>query len=75
MWEVEVGELGCGSESVSVELTTINHTCHILYSPVSVDLRLLSVLEIAGPWEKPDKQNFPSGTASHNRLEFILGPA
>lgn len=59
MGEVEVAELLCGSGSVYLDLTTINHACHIPYSPVSVDLRLISVLQIAGPREK---QNFPSGT-------------
>lgn len=66
MRELEGAALCCGSESVYVELTTINRTCHIPYSLVSVDLWLLSVLDIAGPQEKPDKQNFPSWRAFHN---------
>ena len=48
VWDVEVPEVPCGSESVYWELTTINHACHIPDLQVSLDLRLISVLEIAG---------------------------
>ena len=48
-----VAQLLCGSESVCLELTTINHTCHTSYLPVLVDLLLISVLEVARPGEKP----------------------
>ena len=70
----EAGPL-CGLESVYLGLATGNHTCHIPYTPVSVDLLLISVLEIAGPRETPDKQNFTRETTSHKRLQSGLLPA
>lgn len=71
----EVAGLLRGLESVCLELTAINHTCHIPSMPVSVDMLLISVLKIVGPREKPDKQNFTSETTSHKRPESALLPA
>lgn len=71
-----VAQLLCGSESVCLELATINHTCHTSYLPVLVDLLLISVLEVARPGEKPHLMSKISQVGQlHTTDESTLGLA